>query len=121
MPHVRVGVGLAWTPVLTRLQQSGTRGDANHGETTVISHGMTSTTIKVCAETRDRLKAQAAAAHLTLGEHLTRLVDEADRRSRLARLRQSVAEMSGESTRTHAVEAAGWETTELDDARGLGG
>ena len=36
---------------------------------------MTATTIKVSRETRDRLKAQAARHHRTLGEHLARLAE----------------------------------------------
>lgn len=76
------------------------------------------TTIKVSAATRDRLKAQAAAAHVSLGEHLRRLADAADRESRLTQLRDAVAATPPELADDHAAEAEAWETTELDDAHG---
>lgn len=49
------------------------------------------TTIKVSTETRDRLKAQATAAHVSLGEHLTRLAIAADRGLRFEALRTAGA------------------------------
>ena len=52
---------------------------------------MTMTTIKVSTETRDRLKAQASAAHVSLGEHLSRLADAAERGLRFEALRAAVA------------------------------
>ena len=52
---------------------------------------MTTTTIKVSTETRDRLKAQAAAAHLSLGEHLSRLASAADRGLRFEAMRAAIA------------------------------
>jgi hypothetical protein len=52
---------------------------------------MTMTTIKVSTETRDRLKAQASASHVSLGEHLTRLAIAADRGLRFEALRAAIA------------------------------
>jgi len=49
------------------------------------------TTIKVTTETRDRLKAQASVAGTSLGEHLARLADLADRHERLESLRVAIA------------------------------
>ena len=51
----------------------------------------TMTTIKVSTETRDRLKAQASAAHVSLGEHLNRLASAADRGLRFEALRAAIA------------------------------
>jgi len=59
---------------------------------------MTMTTIKVSTETRDRLKAQASAAHVTLGEHLTRLASAADRGLRFEALRAAIAATGPELT-----------------------
>jgi hypothetical protein len=52
---------------------------------------MTSTTIKVSKETRDRLKAQASAANVSLGEHLSRLATAADRGLRFEAMRVAIA------------------------------
>ena len=59
---------------------------------------MTMTTIKVSTETRDRLKAQAAMANVSLGEHLTRLASAADRGLRFEALRTAIASTSPELT-----------------------
>jgi hypothetical protein len=59
---------------------------------------MTMTTIKVTSETRDQLKAQAAAAHLSLGDHLARLADAADRGLRFEALRAAIADSTDELT-----------------------
>ena len=53
-------------------------------------------TIKVDVVTRDRLKAQAAQAHLTLGQHLARLADAVD----LGRGRPGGARWPGSRTST---------------------
>lgn len=58
---------------------------------------MTMTTIKVSAETRDRLKAQAAAAQVSLGEHLTRLAGAADRGLRFEALRAAISQTPPEA------------------------
>lgn len=47
---------------------------------------MTLTTIKVRRELRDQLKRQAAEHRRTLGEHLSALVEEEERRRRFADL-----------------------------------
>lgn len=59
---------------------------------------MTMTTIKVSTETRDRLKAQAAAAQVSLGEHLARLATAADRGLRFEALRVAVGATQPELT-----------------------
>ena len=76
---------------------------------------MTMTTIKMSDELRDRLKAQASRAGLTLGAHIAVLADAADRRDRLAALKLAVAQMSIEGTASHAAETERWESTELSD------
>ncbi|GAB2910913.1 hypothetical protein GCM10027047_06470 [Rhodococcus aerolatus] len=76
---------------------------------------MTSTTIKVDVATRDRLKVQAAAAHLTLGQHLARLADAADRADRLEALRAAVAATPATARESWADEAQAWESAELAD------
>ncbi len=70
---------------------------------------MTMTTIKVSTETRDRLKAQARSAHLSLGEHLARLATAADRGLRFEDLRAAIA--AGPSGLT--AEDAAWLDADL--------
>ncbi len=74
------------------------------------------TTIKVSAELRDRLKEQAARDGLTLGAHLAHLADAEDRRWRLRRLKAAVAQSTPEDADSHAAESVDWERTELTDA-----
>lgn len=74
------------------------------------------TTIKVSVQTRNRLKAQASAAHLSLGEHLTQLADAADRESRMAALKRAIAETPDDRATSHAAETESWEQAELSDA-----
>lgn len=76
---------------------------------------MTTTTIKVDSATRDRLKRQAAAADLTLGQHLARLADSADREVRLRALRAAVAATPADVMADWAAESDGWESTELGE------
>ncbi|MGW0037468.1 type II toxin-antitoxin system antitoxin MazE7 [Gordonia sp. NPDC003376] len=52
---------------------------------------MTVTTIKVTVETRDRLKGQAAATGLSLGDYVAHLADKADREARFAAIRAAQA------------------------------
>lgn len=59
---------------------------------------MTMTTIKVSTETRDRLKAQASAAHVSLGEHLARLASAADRGMRFEALRAAISSSPSDLT-----------------------
>ncbi len=75
------------------------------------------TTIKVSDELRDRLKAQAARAGLTLGAHLAVLADLADRRQRLADVKAAIAASSSADTASYDAETQQWEATELSDAR----
>lgn len=79
---------------------------------------MTVTTIKVDTQTRDRLKAQAAAARVPLGVHLSRLADEADRRERFRALRRAFAATTPEQAAGYAEETNAWENTELSNADG---
>lgn len=52
---------------------------------------MTSTTIKVSAQLRDRLKKSAAASGHTLGGHLEVMLEAEERRDRFRRLREQLA------------------------------
>lgn len=74
---------------------------------------MTSTTIKVSTETRDRLKAQAAAAHLTLGEHLARLADAGDRALRFESLRVAIAGQTDAERRAYESARDAWLDADL--------
>lgn len=74
---------------------------------------MTTTTIKVESSVRDRLKAQAAAAHRTLGEHLAHLADTAEREARFDGLRAAIAATSAEDMASWHEETEAWETLEL--------
>lgn len=69
---------------------------------------MPTTTIKVSTETRDRLKAQAAAAHLSLGEHLARLADAGDRALRFERLRAAMADEPQARRQAYEAERDTW-------------
>ena len=73
------------------------------------------TTIQVTQQTRDRLKSQAAAAHRTLGEHLERLADLADRAERLASLRQAITDHP--RTAEQVLEDDAWEGVDLPHGR----
>jgi predicted transcriptional regulator len=74
---------------------------------------MTATTIKVDHLLRDRLKAQAAAGHRTLGEHLAHLADAADRAERFGALRTAVAATPPEELAGWERETNAWEGAEL--------
>lgn len=74
---------------------------------------MTMTTIKVTAETRDRLKAQASANRLTLGDYLARVADTADRRARWSAMATAMAGASAEELREYRREAAEWSDADL--------
>jgi len=74
---------------------------------------MTMTTIKVSTETRDRLKVQAAVARVSLGEHLSRLADAADRSLRFEALREALAATSPEVMADYAVETDEWLDADL--------
>lgn len=70
---------------------------------------MTTTTIKVTRDVRDRLKAQASAAHRTLGEHLAHLAELGDREGRFAALRDAIAATPAEARESYDAEVAAWE------------
>ena len=72
------------------------------------------TTIKVSNELRDRLKAQAALQHLTLGEHLAALADRADRDERFARLRRQIAATPPDARSAYLDETAAWDASSGD-------
>ncbi|WP_432558839.1 hypothetical protein [Granulicoccus sp. GXG6511] len=72
------------------------------------------TTIKVSAELRDRLKEQAARDGRTLGAHLAHLADAEDRRWRLRRLKAAIAQSTPDDAESHRAESADWERTELN-------
>jgi len=74
---------------------------------------MTTTTIKVSTEVRDRLKAQAAASHLTLGQHLERLAEAADRGLRFEALRQAIQATSDEAMAAYERETRAWTDADL--------
>lgn len=74
---------------------------------------MTMTTIKVSTETRDRLKAQAQASNVTLGQHLTRLAEAADRSLRFEAMRQAIGNMSAENMAEYETEARSWTDADL--------
>lgn len=66
------------------------------------------TTIKVSDDLRDRLKAQAGAAHRTLGEHLEHLADLDDRRQRFAALRSAIDATPPEVLAGYRAETRAW-------------
>ena len=72
------------------------------------------TTIKVSNELRDRLKAQAALQHLTIGEHLAALADRADREERFARLRRQIAATAPDARTSYLDETAAWDAASGD-------
>lgn len=74
---------------------------------------MTSTTIKVSTGTRDRLKAQARAANVTLGEHLEHLADAADRGLRFEALRAAIAATPAEVMAEYTEETDEWLDADL--------
>lgn len=75
---------------------------------------MTMTTIKVTADTRDRLKAQASQAEQTLGEYLASLADKAERDARFTAMRSAYASMSTEDLESYWQETRNWLDADLD-------
>lgn len=71
------------------------------------------TTIRVSTETRDRLKAQAAAAHLSVGEHLAHLADTGDRALRFEALREAIAQEPAAGRRAYERERDAWLDADL--------
>lgn len=76
------------------------------------TQGMTTTTIKVSAEVRDRLKHQASAAHRTLGEHLAHLAELGERQARFASVREAMEATSPEALASYRDETHAWERIE---------
>ena len=74
---------------------------------------MTTTTIKVDRAVRDRLKAQAAAEHRTLGDHLAHLADLAERRARLEQLREAMERTSDADLASYRAETSEWLDADL--------
>ena len=70
---------------------------------------MTATTIKVDSSTRDRLKLQARAAGLTLGDHLATLADLADRRTRMHAMRDAMAASPADEMTGYLEESSAWD------------
>ncbi|MDR1293757.1 MAG: hypothetical protein LBK59_02170 [Bifidobacteriaceae bacterium] len=76
---------------------------------------MTATTIKVSVELRDRLKAQACGAGVTLGQHLRALADLSDRDARLRSLSDAIVGTPTARLASWTAETSGWEASELAD------
>lgn len=74
------------------------------------------TTIKVAAETRDQLKAQARRAGLTLGQYLEAVAQQGEREARFARLEAQIAATRPADRASSERESAEWERAELSDA-----
>lgn len=74
---------------------------------------MTTTTIKVSAATRDRLKAHAAQRGETLGVHLDRLLDLAEREERFEALRAAMTAMSPADLASYQRERDEWLDADL--------
>ena len=68
---------------------------------------MTSTTIKVSSDLRDRLKQSASAHGRTLGEHLEALLEQEARSERFSRLRQQMAQAPPDER--YDLEAERWQ------------
>lgn len=67
------------------------------------------TTIKVTSELRDRLKVQADANGLTLGEQLSRLVEAAEREARLDAMAEAMAATPPEEMASYLEEVEFWD------------
>lgn len=74
---------------------------------------MTATTIKVSVATRDPLKAHAAQRGETLGEHLERLLDLADREERFGVLRTAIATTTDADRASYERERDDWLDADL--------
>lgn len=77
------------------------------------TQSMTSTTIKVATSTRDRLKAHAAQHGETLGEHVERLLDLAEREERFEALRTAIAATTPEDRASYVRERDEWLDADL--------
>lgn len=75
--------------------------------------GMTVTTIKVAIATRDRLKAHAARRGESLGAHLERLLDLAEREERFEALRTAIAATGAGDRAVYDRETDAWLDADL--------
>ncbi|ANS79868.1 hypothetical protein SGUI_2472 [Serinicoccus hydrothermalis] len=74
------------------------------------------TTIKVPAQVRDRLKAQAGEAGITLGQYLADLAARGEREERFRRLKSQIAATRPADRASWEQETSAWERAELGDA-----
>jgi macrodomain Ter protein organizer (MatP/YcbG family) len=77
------------------------------------TRGMSLTTIKLSAATRDRLKVHAARRGESLGAHIERLLDLADREARFEALRTAIAATPPTALAAYEREAAEWLDADL--------
>jgi hypothetical protein len=70
------------------------------------------TTIKVSNDVRDRLKAQAARSHRTLGAHLEYLASLGDRDARMRDLRDAIAATPPDALESYREETRAWDRIE---------
>lgn len=73
---------------------------------------MTTTTIKVSTDLRDRLKSHAAAEHLTMNSYLEKLLECEERARRFAVLREQMANTSEEDWKSYREETEWWDSLE---------
>lgn len=74
---------------------------------------MTATTIKVSTATRDRLKRHAHQAGDSLGDHIDRLLDAAEREERFAAMRTRIAAMTDAERADYVAERDLWLDADL--------
>ncbi len=91
-----------------------THMNPDQGMHVAYTPGMTTTTIKVSTEVRDRLKAQAAQAHRTLGAHLAHLADLEERQVRFQALRAAIDKTSDEAMASYRLEVAAWDRLDIE-------
>lgn len=77
---------------------------------TTVKDGHFHTTIKVTSDVRDRLKRQAAANGVTLGEHLSRLAELGERQLRFDAMQAAIAATSVEEMDSYRSETEFWDS-----------
>lgn len=70
---------------------------------------MSTTTIKISSELRDRLKSYASAEHLSMGSYLERLLEREERERRFAQLREEMAQTSAQDWNSYRQETVWWD------------